>query len=639
MLCLAACFLLSQSEIVVSPTGSDAAPGTAQRPVATLEAARDLARAAHCHLIIVKGGEYRLTRSVRFDARDSGLKIQATPGARPQFVGGIEIPASSVKRCDDPAILDRIIDPAARGKVLWVDLKALGVGDLAKIEARGFPQPPRAAPSEVFSGREPLTLARWPNQGYAKVGKVIEPGNGEEDREKPPRKPVFEIADSRSKLWAKAEDAWVYGYWKYDWADESIHVDAIDPATGALTLSRPHVYGVASGSPFHAENLIEELDEPGEYWIDRASRKLYFIGAAGSLDLSMLAEPLVQIKGASHMTIRGLDFCVSRGDGVEIQDGEGVRIEGCRMFDLGGRGAVIAGGHDDGLQSCDVWNTGEGGVTLSGGNRASLEPGRNFVDNCDIHHYQRRSQTYRPAVLIAGVGNRVSHCAMHDAPHSAIIFSGNDHVIEFNEFYRTISATGDGGVVYTGRDWTARGTQIRFNYFHDNIGLSKWEPAIYVDDLGSGITARGNLIVRCHWGFLIGGGRDNILEDNTLIDCRLAFDCDARGLGWGKTMLPTLTERLNSVPYKTEPWSSRYPALVSILDHEPLAPSGNVLRGNLLIRSGKVLQQMEAPFKNTASIEGNVETETAPPGGRTEPPRGCGLRVDALRSSLKGRPN
>lgn len=627
----------AQREVYVSPEGSDRNAGTAQKPMATLDGARDRARATKCHLILVKAGEYRLTHSLTLDSHDDGLLIQPVKGARPKLLGGVPIPPSSVKPCSDQAILARIIEPPLRGTVKWVDLRRLGLGSVGPIQPRGFSQPPRPAPTELFADGSPMTLARWPNKGYTKVGTVTEPGNGEQDQDKPKRKPIFVGVEDRARFWTKAGEPWLYGYWKFDWADESIKVDSIDPATGSITLANPHVYGVDKGTPFFAENLIEELDRPGEYWIDRKSLRLYFIPPAGPLhrfELSILDQPLITISGAKNVTIRGIDLGMSRGDGVVVKDCESTRVEGCRLFGLGGRGAVIESGQNCGLQSSDVWATGEGGITLSGGDRSTLKPAHNFVDNCDIHDYERRSQTYRPAVLISGVGNRVSHCAMHDAPHSAIIFSGNDHIIEANEFYRTISATGDGGVVYTGRDWTARGTEISNNYFHDNIGQSKWEPAIYVDDLGSGIVAKGNVIERCHWGFLIGGGRDNILEDNTIIDCHLAFDCDARGLGWGKSMLPTLTERLKAVPYLQEPWRSRYPALVPILDHEPLAPSGNVLRGNLLVRSGNVTQRMEEAFKSSARIEANMESSTLPKERKLFPNGRAGLHSDALRTSL-----
>jgi len=55
----------------VAPGGDNTDPGTAQKPLATLEAARDAARRAGAgpHRIVVMPGEYFLERPVELDAR------------------------------------------------------------------------------------------------------------------------------------------------------------------------------------------------------------------------------------------------------------------------------------------------------------------------------------------------------------------------------------------------------------------------------------------------------------------------------------------------------------------------------------------------------------------------------------------
>jgi hypothetical protein len=87
----------------------------------------------------------------------------------------------------------------------------------------------------------------------------------------------------------------------------------------------------------------------------------------------------------------------------------------------------------NGVVSCDIYDTGEYGIILGGGDRKMLAPGRNYAVNNDIHHFGRWVRTYRPAVFLYGVGNRVAHNRMHDAPHTAL-FWGNDRP-EFNEVY------------------------------------------------------------------------------------------------------------------------------------------------------------------------------------------------------------
>ena len=83
---------------------------------------------------------------------------------------------------------------------------------------------------------------------------------------------------------------------------------------------------------------------------------------------------------------------------------------------------------------------------------------------------------------------------------------GNDHVIEYNELVSLCLDTGDVGGIYTGRDWAARGTQLRFNHIHHLGGLNMGSNAIYLDDLASGQTIHGNIIHDVWRAMMIGGG-------------------------------------------------------------------------------------------------------------------------------------
>ncbi len=623
--------------IYVAADGKDTTIGTVEQPVASIARAIELARASRAHTIIVGPGEYSIKSSIVLDARDSGLTIKASKGPRPLITGALVVEDKLIQETSDPALRDRVTKLNKDSRAYEVDLSRATNAELAPYSAYGFSRPIIAGPSELFADTTPMTIARWPNTGFSSIKSVKEPGNGEADRDKPPRMPIFTGISDRAKAWKSVENAWLFGYWKFDWADETIKIQSVDPQSGEITLATPHIYGVVENAPFFAENVPEELDAVGEYFLDVTKRQLRFVtskSAHPKFRLSMCGTPLITLSHADNVHVQGLDFGYSRGDGVSIDACEASGFEGCKFMNLGERGAVIKDGHGSGLTGCDIWNTAEGGVSLNGGVRATLTPGGNFVTNCDIHHYQRRAQTYRPGVLLNGVGNIVSHCAIHDSPHSAIIFGGNEHTIELNEFFRTISRTGDGGVVYTGRDWSARGTSIRKNYFHDNIGQGKWEPAIYFDDLASGLTATGNVIERCHWGFHIGGGRDNVFSDNQIIDCKLAFHCDARGLGWAGKSKPTMVSNLNAVPFKTDPWKSKYPQLVDLLEHDPMAPSGNTISGNRLIRSGTLKSGTDPAFEKTTKYFDN--TESTATSFAVLPPT-VGLIADATRKSLKSR--
>ena len=78
-----------------------------------------------------------------------------------------------------------------------------------------------------------------------------------------------------------------------------------------------------------------------------------------------------------------------------------------------------AGTHH-GVVGCDITNTGAGGIILGGGDRKTLTPAGNYVLNCHISRFNRLERNGRAAVNIAGVGNRVVHCLIHDAPSRPI---------------------------------------------------------------------------------------------------------------------------------------------------------------------------------------------------------------------------
>jgi len=114
-----------------------------------------------------------------------------------------------------------------------------------------------------------------------------------------------------------------------------------------------------------------------------------------------------------------------------------------------------------------IEDIGEGGVVLSGGDRQTLTPANLYVERSTIRRFERVSRTYRPAILLNGVGNRAVGNKISDSPHTAILFTGNDHLISQNEIFDVCKETGDAGAIYTGRDWSARGTVISDNHIHD----------------------------------------------------------------------------------------------------------------------------------------------------------------------------
>ena len=366
----------------------------------------------------------------------------------------------------DPAILARL-DPAARGNLYQTDLRAQGINDfgdlgldaaaelqlwLARVEGQGEYTMGSASASagkkvrpriELFFNDEPMPLSRWPNEGSIKIEDVLGKTPIDVRGVKGCAEGVFVYEGDRPARWASEKDAWVCGSWFRDWAEQAHKIQSLDTEKHILSVEPPyHGYGYRKGQWFFGLNLLCEIDRPGEWMLDRETGTLYFWPpsdiAAAKVEVS-LAPGLVTVNDSAHLTLQGLTFETARGTGVAISNGVSCRVTGCTFLNLENHGVTVFGGRECGVIGCDMAGLGGGGIYLVGGDRKTLTPAGHFAENNHIHDYARWDRMYRPGVMLSGVGNRVSHNLIHHAPHSAIIFGGNDHVIELNEIHSVCS--------------------------------------------------------------------------------------------------------------------------------------------------------------------------------------------------------
>ena len=604
------------AEFWVAPGGDDGAPGTRERPFATPRRARDAVRErktagglpAGGITVWIRGGSYFLDRPLELSARDSGgpdapITYRAVAGGTVRLVGG---PRLTDFRAMEEREARARLDEKARGHVVTCDLQRAGVDDLGQAVLPG-------RRPEVFFDLEPLPLARWPDEGFVRIRDVAGlqpfrshgiPGD---------RAGALFYDGDRPARWVGEKDAWLHGYWFWDWSDSFEKIGRIDVERQRIETAPPyHRYGYRKGQRFYAINVLAELDRPGEWYVDRDERRLYLwpprpVQRAEVL-LSVLPS-LVVVRGASHVRLAGLILEAARSHAVTVEGGEDVQVLGCTVRNVGGWAVRFDGGKGHRAAGCEIHSTGEGGISLRGGDRRTLTAAGHAAEHNHIHHFARVRRTYQPAVAVEGVGQRVAHNHIHDAPHCGILLSGNDHLIELNEIDHVCYETGDVGAFYTGRDWSARGTVIRHNFFHDIEGPGMHGAmAVYLDDAASGFEIVGNVFWRAGRAAFIGGGRDNRVENNIFVDCRPSVHVDARGVGWMRDHIEKiLPERLRAVPYREEPWRSRYPQLLTILDDEPGLPKGNVVRRNISV--GGVWSELAKEAEATVRFEDNLVDE------------------------------
>jgi hypothetical protein len=577
--------------IYVSTSGSDLNVGTRNRPFKSIEKARDEIRklkrenTQQSFRVVIFGGKYFVDKPIIFTAEDSGadkstIVYEAMKGETVRIIGGIEVlPSAFSPLAENDPVYHRI-SVLVRNKIKVLDLDKAGITDPGKFRRRGYSYRNEPSPMELSINSKNMQLARWPNSGYAKSGEAVD------------RTGFFYTTNIPDK-WKEEKDAWTLGYWRVGWAEIYSRIESIDSVNNIIKIANQSnsknssLTTIKNHRNWCGINILAELDIPGEYYIDREHQRLYVYPPDGvdfqssEIMLSMLGEngrSIIEASGLKNVTFRNIILEKSRFGALSANDCENIMIDGCRFKNTGNTSVMLSGKNIKLLNS-EIFDSGAGGLIVGGGDRNKLVSGNIVVENCHIHHFGIWNRTYTPGIRISGVGTTVRNCRLNDGPHSAILFGGNNHLIEFNDFYDTCFETDDSGTIYAGRDWALHGTVIRYNYIHDissNASTGEAEAhelgvhGIYLDDCASGLTMYGNIFNNISGrAIMCGGGRHNIIDNNIIVNCGAAHFTDRRGLK-RITDIPgdswNLREKVQSLNFTQPPFSTAFPKLATLMD-------------------------------------------------------------------------
>jgi hypothetical protein len=629
----------------VSVTGKDSNPGTKARPFASLQKARNTIRGqkkqqSAAFTVYIRKGTYFLANSFVLNSLDAGTKdapvtYSAYQNEAVHISGGIKIPVHKAVPVTDPTIAARLV-PEARSTVMQVNLKALGITNYGTIRPKGFGHPYSPSAMEVFCNTEALHPARWPNDSLVPIGKVIDRGSIPRNGDYSNRGGIFQYGVQRPSRWTKANDLWISGFFTYGYADDAVKVAKLDTTGKTFATARPTLYGFEGGKIFqrwYAFNLLEEIDQPGEYYIDRKAGILYFIPPKGqlkSLELSVAEEPLIVLENTSYVRFKKLLFECARGMGAYIERGKENLIDSCTFRNLGmvavsiGKGIksfdtlqVYGSGEPASrtigslyahlynhttfdreagtghvISNCVIYNIGSGGIVLGGGERLTLRKGNNQVINCRIFNFNRIERSYKAGINIDGVGNSIRNSEIYHCPGSAILLHGNDHVIEYNNIHHAVTDGDDMGAIYYGRDPSESGNKIRHNFFHHIGNDHGIIMAVYHDDGACGAEVTGNVFYKAgSRTVMIGGGNDNVYRNNIFIDCPLAFHIDNRLMGWANGFIAKgglFEKRLQVVNYQKAPYATAYPLATHYFQDSVGWPKRNFIENNVFVNVKRI---------------------------------------------------
>lgn len=492
--------------------------------------------------IRLSGGRHAFSHTVRLSGPEHSdilLTGEQSDSGKESTVldGGNEIPLSAFRPVDDPAILRRLPSEEARRAVRVADVSLprtdapcgcgvetrhgilLGIGkptiadDLLARMKRG--EPADVSPDTPLFGTfgHRLVSAGWPDEGYA-VGTATEDG-------------LIRLADPRRVArWATAPHPMAHGYWRFLWADATLPVRV---EGDALRLAVPHCYGLGPEPRLRVQNLLEELDAPGE-WAAEDGR-LYLIPPEGLsedmvVQIPRLDEPFLRVENCANVTVSFLAFHRCAADGLVVTHAPRFYAHRLSFKDIGGTGMILDGCAGATLLQCGIGGTGHGGVYASAGDRDKLESGDLKIAGSVFFNIGELARTYTPAIRLEGCGNLVDGCTFSNTYSSAIRMEGNNHIVQNCRFNRTVLESDDQGTIDMWGDPTYRGNVIRGNVFQDIGGEGETDcgrAGVRFDDMISGNWVLGNTFIDSARGgmgaVVIHGGQHNRVFGNVFTNC------------------------------------------------------------------------------------------------------------------------
>lgn len=488
--------------------------------------------------ITLSSGTYYIDEPISFENTEN-ITIKAEKNAT--VSGGKSFQIADMEKADSGEVFERIPE-SAREYIVKIPLADIGIENIGKQEIWGayrndvvrfYPQATANASASFECDGTLLLPARWPNDGFAHIESVIDEGTILSSAQSTDELhgATFKIPAEKAELWKNAKDAWLMGLWKYDWAEQNTPVASVDAENASITTgyafsSGVSAYGGLQGGKYYIFNLPEELDAPGEYYVDRLENVFYLYPPqnAQTINVSAMTKPLVKLKSCKNIKIENIKFADSRDMGIYADSCEKIEIGNCTFSNISQEGINLDNCKNSTVRFCKLYNLGGCAVRLSNTYTGSLVGENNVVADCVIHDYATRNMMYSPGIYVSGTGAKITHNEIFNAPHNAIVFVGNNNTIEYNNIHNVVNNTNDAGAIYTGKSWIQRGNVIKNNYFHDLKGSDTCGAvhAVYLDDFFCGTLIKSNIFENITGGSssaIAGCGRDTVISDNIFIDC------------------------------------------------------------------------------------------------------------------------
>ncbi len=538
-------FVMGRYDLVVSPNGNDSNPGTAEAPLKTLERAKEVLKSADIDGAVTvwfREGTYEITDTVKFTSEDkSNVLYRSYPDEKVVFSGAKAISG-------------------------WNETVINGVNAfVTDIEINSEEDYFRS----LFKGNKRLPRSNYPQEGYFKIADPLS-----EETVAPEWSPEFFMhslsfmAHTSDVLdFANAGDVDVRVM--HFWCDELLPVHSVNTETGRIETTKPSSMTLRVDDNYIFENVKEALSLPGEWYLDRAEEKLYYIPEEGdTVENTVLyagrTEQLMIFDGAENISFRGINFEFTDWDHVSGQGFAGafdsahplyqnMKYESVHpqaafeipaaIYICGSSGVNFTDCHfenisntaikfDKASENCDVTSCmfneiGANAVFIHGDFVVPATTKNINVRDCHINRYGRIFNNAIGVLLTHAIDCNITNNEIHDGWYTGISVGWNwgyadNPTNNINISNNLIYNIGNGwlsdmGAIYTlgiQPDTVIRGNVI-YNVGCDEgrYGYGGW--GVYLDEGSSGILVENNLVYDCSsQTFHQHYGKDNIVRNN-----------------------------------------------------------------------------------------------------------------------------
>ena len=518
--------------------------------------------------IVLQENTYNISSKISLTNEHNGLTISACGNV--YLNGGVVLDADDFVDFSAVSPGFTLSTPSMASIIKVYDLTSLGItaADLGTHKHHGYGfSDDFETPSMLWLAESKMDLARWPNkQEVVTANDLIIPAKWEDLRDKVLGAVSYDnmletgtkksstdgikftinsdrnarisswdfYKNSTEKIWM---DGAVHSSWEWEYnqikeiVNSEIKMQYGSNSSFSITNEGGRTVDANTKvSHFHFENIPEELDAEGEYFIDRDNMLLYFYPPSGwesrKITLSTLNDDMISITNAANITIENITIEAGLKNGIVIGASENIKIENSIIRNFNQWGVRIEG-TENLVNNCELYNLGAGGVKLGLENKTfHLTKENNVVQNSKIHNFAWDQKSQVPGITLSGCGNNALQNEIYDAPHFAVKFrQSRGCVLEGNKIHDLPNYHHfDGGAVYLG---LGANFQNRENLIKNNSLFNVPTNGVYLDNYTVGNFVEGNVFYDIgnstdganYAAIYNHGGGQNFYTDNIAIDC------------------------------------------------------------------------------------------------------------------------